>query len=84
LHPVGVERGTHVTTAEGARPGGRPTPHPSGALIGRLGPNGREFVIGTKYEGVPPGEGSLFLRIESSPWRIPPSGSYSVQIVVNR
>src|SRR5262249_28237163 len=42
------------TNADGARPGGRPTHFPSGALIGRLGPNGKEFVIGSKYEGVPP------------------------------
>jgi hypothetical protein len=84
LHPVPGEKGTHLTNADGARPGGRPTRFPSGALIGRLGPNGKEFVIGTKYEAVPPGEGSLFLRIESSPWRIAPSGSYSVQIAVSR
>jgi hypothetical protein len=84
LHPVPGEKGTHLTNADGARPGGRPTHFPSGALIGRLGPNGKEFVIGTKYEAVPPGEGALMLRIESSPWRIAPSGSYSVHIAVGR
>ncbi|HLW65836.1 MAG TPA: hypothetical protein VKS79_10990 [Gemmataceae bacterium] len=84
LLSLASEKGVHLTTADGSRPGGRPTHFPSGALIGRLGPNGKEFIIGAKYEAVPPGEGSLMLRIEGSPWRIAPSGSYTVQIAVSR
>jgi hypothetical protein len=84
LYPYGGERGAYLASPDGARPGGRPTPFPSGALLGRLGANGREFVIGAKFDGTPPGAGRLYLRLEASPWAVVPSGSYSVRVAVNR
>ncbi|MFL5339319.1 MAG: hypothetical protein ACJ8F7_04050 [Gemmataceae bacterium] len=80
LYPFGGERGMYPATPDGSRPGGQPTVHPSGALLGKIGAAGRPFVVGTRFIGVPPGEGKLYLRIEASPWRVVPSGSYTVKI----
>src|SRR5262249_12121245 len=57
LYPMGGERGFYVATPDGARPGGRPTLFPSGALLGKVGKEGKVFLVGSKYDGVPPGEG---------------------------
>ena len=54
--------------------------YPPGTLLGRVGANGKAFVIGSKYAGTPGEEGKLFLRIVSSPWNNPSVGSYSVKI----
>ena len=80
LYPFGGERGMYLATPDGSRPGGQPTVHPSGALLGKIGAAGRPFVVGTRFIGVPPGEGKLYLRIEASPWRVVPSGNYTVRI----
>jgi len=63
----------------GARGDGQPVIGPPGALVGRVG-NGAPFLVGSRYEGAP-GEGRLFLRLESSPWRVPMTGNFSVKIV---
>lgn len=80
LYPFGGERGMYIASPDGSRPGGQPTLFPSGALLGKIGPTGRPFLIGKKYDAAPVGEGKLFLRIESSPWRVVPTGHYSVTI----
>ena len=84
LYPLGGERGMYVATPDGVRPGGQATAHPSGALLGRVGAGGRPFVIGKKFEGVLPGEGKLYLRIEASPWRVAPTGEYTVKITAGK
>jgi hypothetical protein len=80
LYPLGGERGFYIATPDGARPGGRPTLFPSGALLGKIGKDGKVFLVGSKYDGVPPGEGKLYLRLEASPWGVVPSGSFRVKI----
>jgi|HubBroStandDraft_1064217.scaffolds.fasta_scaffold157403_3 hypothetical protein len=52
----------------------------AGALIGKLGENGKAFYIGDRYEGDAGEEGKLFLRIEPSPWNTASAGSYTVKI----
>src|SRR5207253_3152329 len=59
LYPFGGERGMYIATPDGARPGGQPTPHPSGALLAKVGPNGRTFLVGRRFDGALPGEGKL-------------------------
>jgi len=84
LYPLGGERGMYLATPDGVRPGGRPTRYPSGALMGRVGTHGKPFLAGSHYQGVPEGEGKLYLRIEASPWGVAPSGSYTVKIIVGK
>jgi hypothetical protein len=80
LYPLGGERGFYMATPDGSRPGGRPTIFPSGALLGKIGKDGKVFLVGSKFDGVPPGEGKLYLRLEASPWGVVPNGSYVVKI----
>lgn len=53
---------------------------PAGALLGKIGPNGKEFVVGNKYEGVADASGKLYLRINPSPWNAAITGSYTVNV----
>jgi hypothetical protein len=53
-----------------------------GALLGKIGENGKPFLIGEKYSGKPSSEGKLFLRIAPSPWGNESSGEYKVKIRV--
>jgi hypothetical protein len=84
LYPLGGERGMYMATPDGARPGGRPTRYPSGALLGKVGASGKTFLVGSHYQGIPDGEGKLFLKIEASPWGTIPSGSYTVKITLGK
>ncbi len=53
-----------------------------GALIAKIG-NGQPFLVGSKYDGSPKGEGKLMFRIEPSPWG-QMSGSFELTIVTGR
>lgn len=53
-----------------------------GQLIGRVGPNGTPFVIGSAFKGKAPAAGKLHLKIGSSPYPNDPSGSYKVKVAV--
>jgi hypothetical protein len=64
-------------------PGGRMTPMPAGAVIGKIGPSGAPFLIGAAYKADRPnGTGKLFLRIVPSPWGNDSAGSYKVKVKV--
>jgi hypothetical protein len=56
--------------------------HFPGTLMGRIGENGREFVIGERYSGKTLEPGKLFLHIVPSPWGMS-VGEYKVKVVVN-
>jgi hypothetical protein len=51
-----------------------------GALLGRIGKNGKVFFVGAKYEGAPTEEGKLYLRIAPSSWGNESSGTYNVRV----
>src|SRR5262249_34606278 len=53
-----------------------------GTLIGRIGENGRIFVVGSKFSGAISEEGRLFLRIVPSPWGNESTGTYDVRVNV--
>jgi hypothetical protein len=55
-------------------------PFPGGALIGKIGEQGKPFLIGEKYSGKAQADGKLFLRIVPSPWGNESSGEYKVKI----
>jgi len=57
--------------------------HPSGAVLGRIGPSGEIFIVGEKFLGSPKDSGKLYLRIAASPWTGQSSGSYKVTITPN-
>jgi hypothetical protein len=82
MYPIGQYLGMYKTGPAGnAMWGIQPQDGKApGALIGRIGPNGQEFVIGERYEGKPTHEGKLYLRIGSSPWNNVPSGEFKVKV----
>ena len=53
-----------------------------GQLIGRVGPNGAPFVVGSSYKGKAAGSGKLQLRVGSSPYPQEPTGGYKVKVTV--
>jgi hypothetical protein len=53
-----------------------------GALLGRIGENGRVFVVGARHHSVPKEEGRLYLRIAPSSWGNDSTGTYDVRISV--
>jgi hypothetical protein len=53
-----------------------------GALVGRIGDKGREFLIGEHFEGKPGERGKLFLRVAIGPWGNLSVGEYKVKIIV--
>jgi hypothetical protein len=52
----------------------------SGILLGRVGENGKVFIIGDRFEGTVPEEGKLYLHIVPSPWNNASTGGYAVKI----
>ncbi len=55
------------------------TPYHAGTLLGRIGEQGKVFVVGERFEGTP-GEGRLFLSIAPSVWNNQVAGEYKVKV----
>jgi hypothetical protein len=72
--------GQYVTRPKGYSTAGKGGTFMAGALIGKIGENGKAFVIGERYEGTPTEEGRVYLQIVPSPWNNASSGSYRVRI----
>jgi len=53
---------------------------PPGALVGRIGDKGREFLVGEHFEGKPAEHGKVYLRIAGSPWGNLSVGEYKVKM----
>lgn len=79
LWPVGGQNGQYVTGPAGTAGWGK-GPYPGGALLGRIGPSGKVFVLGADYTGTPQEDGKLYLSIVPSAWNNAASGSYTVSI----
>jgi hypothetical protein len=60
---------------------GTPTP---GTLLGRIGEQGRVFIVGSRYEGTASEDGKLYLRIAPSSSSGESSGSYDVRVSLGR
>ncbi len=52
----------------------------AGALLGRIGENGRPFLVGRRLTRTFDQEGKLYLHIVPSPWNNASTGSYRVRI----
>ena len=72
--------GQYVTGPKGYSTAGKGGTFMAGALIGKIGENGKTFIIGERYEGTPTEEGRVFLQIVPSPWNNASSGSFRVRI----
>jgi hypothetical protein len=72
--------GQYVASPKGYNAVGKGGPFMAGSLIGRIGENGKPFLIGERFEAPVGDEGRLFLHIVPSPWNCPSVGSYHVRI----
>jgi hypothetical protein len=72
--------GQYMAGPKGYTTAGKGGVYMAGTLLGRIGDNGKVFVIGERYDGVAANEGKLYLQIVPSPWNNASSGSYRVRI----
>jgi hypothetical protein len=72
--------GQYMAQPKGYNTAGKGGQFMAGALIGRIGENGKAFYIGERYESTAPEEGKLFLLIVPSPWNNASTGTYRVRI----
>jgi hypothetical protein len=72
--------GQYMAHPRGYNTPGKGGTYLAGALIGKIGENGRSFLVGDRYEGSPTEEGKLYLQIVASPWNNASTGSYRVRI----
>jgi hypothetical protein len=72
--------GQYMTGPTGYKGGGQAGAYAGGTLLGRVGENGKVFVIGERYEGTPNLAGKLYLLIAPSPWNNVSAGSYTAKI----
>ena len=72
--------GQYLTSPKGYSTAGKGGTHMAGTLLGRVGDNGKVFVIGEQYEGAPANEGKVYVHIVPSPWNNVSSGSYKLRI----
>lgn len=72
--------GQYMAAPKGYNTAGKGGQFLAGALIGRIGENGKAFLIGERYEGSVTEEGKLYLQIVPSPWNNASVGEYRVRI----
>jgi hypothetical protein len=72
--------GQYMTTPAGFTTTGKGGQHKAGLLLGRIGQNGKVFVVGDQCDDTPAEQGRLYLHIVPSPWNNASSGTYRVQI----
>lgn len=51
-----------------------------GMLIGKVGEDGDYFLVADRFEGIPEGEGRLYLHIGPSQWNCVCNGSFDIKI----
>jgi len=72
--------GQYVALPKGYNTAGKGGQFLAGALIGRIGENGKAFLVGENYEGTTNEEGKLYLQIVPSPWNNASIGQYRVRV----
>jgi hypothetical protein len=74
--------GQYVGTPKGKKawPGSTGLPIEPGTLIGRIGENGKSFVVKDEFDDSAPGTGRLFLRVAGNPYNVQTSGHYTIKI----
>jgi hypothetical protein len=72
--------GQYLATPKGSNVAGKGNGHMAGTLLGRIGENGKVFVVGERHEAASAADGKLYLHVVPSPWNSPASGTYRVRI----
>jgi hypothetical protein len=72
--------GQYMATPKGFNTTGKGGSFMAGALVGRIGEQGKVFLVGERYEGTPAEEGKLYLHIVPSPWNNASTGNFRVRI----
>jgi hypothetical protein len=72
--------GQYIAGPKGYNAVGKGGPFMAGSLIGRIGEQGKPFLVGERFETPVGEEGKLYLHIVPSPWNAPSVGSYHVRI----
>ncbi len=75
--------GQHTAFPKGYNTAGKGGQFMAGALIGRVGENGKSFYIGDSFNGTTNEEGRFFLQIIPSPWNNASTGNYRVRIATD-
>ncbi len=78
LWPQGA--GQYVATPKGYNTAGKGGAFMAGTLVGRIGENGKAFLVGERYDASATEEGRLFLLITPSPWNNASAGAYRVRV----
>lgn len=72
--------GQYMASPKGYNTAGKGGQFMAGALVGKIGENGKSFYIGDRHDGTTGEEGRLYLQIVPSPWNNASSGIYRVRI----
>jgi hypothetical protein len=72
--------GQYMAAPKGFNTAGKGGQFMAGALIAKIGENGKAFYIGDRYEGTASDEGRLYLLIVPSPWNNASAGQFRVRI----
>lgn len=72
--------GQYMAPPKGYNTAGKGGQFMAGALVAKIGENGKAFYIGDRYEGTAPEDGRLYLLIVPSPWNNASAGQYRVRI----
>jgi hypothetical protein len=77
--------GQHVSgSPNGFTTAGKGGQFMAGALIGRIGENGKAFFIGDRHDRFVSDEGRLYLQIVQNPWNGVSAGTYLVQVATSK
>ena len=74
--------GQYQASPKGYNTSGKGGKFQAGVLVGRIGVNGKEFVIGESVSHKADQDGELFMQIIPSPWNSASEGCYNVSIRV--
>lgn len=72
--------GQYMAAPKGYNTAGKGGQFMAGALVGKIGENGKAFYVGDRYEAAATEEGKLYLLIIPSPWNNASTGQYRVRI----
>lgn len=74
------EPAKYMAAPKGYNTAGKGGQFMAGALIAKVGENGKAFYVGDRYEGSAPEDGRLYLQIVPSPWNNASAGQFRVHI----
>ena len=72
--------GQYMAAPKGYNTAGKGGQFMAGALIGKIGENGKLFYVGERFDAAINEEGRLFLLIIPSPWNNASTGGYRIRI----